>query len=203
MHGQNPGTAFWGLRVRSGWATAVLTVGSIESLRVIESRTIDLCDPAVPESRQPYHAAMGKLETNEKKLRARTTAVRRAATHSFKQLLEDATQAGYRMAAVGLVVGSEVDPGTIANPHIRAHALEGRLFRTVLLDAARAAGVPCHVLVEKKAFAQAGTILKRQEVELKSLLTEVGRHRTGPWRADEKLATLAALVAGALRRGSE
>ena len=31
-----------------------------------------------------------------------------------------------------LVVGSHLDSATIANPHIRAHALEGELFRSAL-----------------------------------------------------------------------
>ena len=34
--------------------------------------------------------------------------------------------AGHEVRSAGLVVGSEIDPAKITNPHIRAHALEGR-----------------------------------------------------------------------------
>ena len=41
---------------------------------------------------------------------------------------------GIWCATRGLVVGSQVDPESILNPQIRALALEGRLFRSVLAD---------------------------------------------------------------------
>src|SRR5207247_3327661 len=48
-----------GVRVKSGWATAVLVAGPARAPRVVDRRTIELSDPAVPASRQPYHAVMG------------------------------------------------------------------------------------------------------------------------------------------------
>jgi hypothetical protein len=42
---------------------------------------------------------------------------------------------------IGIVVGSIIDPATIANPHIRAHAQEGQLFRTVVETAAKKLGI--------------------------------------------------------------
>src|SRR5256885_15185050 len=47
-----------GFRVKSGWATAVLLVGPARAPRVADRRVIELSDPAVPTSRQPYHAVM-------------------------------------------------------------------------------------------------------------------------------------------------
>jgi hypothetical protein len=39
------------------------------------------------------------------------------------------------LSEAGLVVGSDSDPAVIMNPHIRVHAAEGRLFRTVIEQA--------------------------------------------------------------------
>src|SRR5882762_8735351 len=56
-----------GFRVKSGWAAAVLLTGPVRSPQLCDVQRIDLSDPQLSETRQPYHAAMGKLETDGKK----------------------------------------------------------------------------------------------------------------------------------------
>jgi hypothetical protein len=58
-----PQPAALGFRVKSGWAAAVLLTGPTRSPQLCDLQMIDLSDPRLPETRQPYHAAMGKLET--------------------------------------------------------------------------------------------------------------------------------------------
>jgi hypothetical protein len=184
-----------GFRVKSGWATAVLVGGSMESPQVLDRRAIDLCDPALAESRQPYHAAMGKLETDEAKVNRRRKVVSEAANRSITELMKDYHNAGHRTGGAALVVGSDIDPARISNPHIRAHALEGRLFRTVLEDALRSHGLSCSVIVERNVYKEGAKILRRPEQDLKRSLAQLGRQVGGPWRADEKTACLAAWLA--------
>ena len=90
------------------------------------------------------------------------------------------------------VVGSVIDPATIANDHIRAHALEGRLFRRALERAARAARLPCATLVERSLYDAAGTRLRRRPNALRRTVTRLGAALAGRWCADEKTAALAA-----------
>ena len=185
-----------GIRVKSGWATAVLMAGPAPRRHVADRRVIDLSDPAVPESRQPYHAVMGAPPGGGLRLEKRLVRiVERTTRRSIIALLKDYRRSGHAVRAVGLVVGSLTDPTTIANDHIRAHALEGRLFRTALERAVRSFRLPCSVLVERDAYAQAATVLRRPVGELKRVVTGLGRVLTGPWRADEKVATLAAWMA--------
>jgi hypothetical protein len=153
---------------------------------------VQLSDPDVPESKQPYHAAMGKLEEDEAKVRQRTNVVQRASARSVAELLARTGEAGYRLLGAGLVVGSQTDPDSISNPHIRAHALEGRLFRSVLEGCLRTQGVPCSVMVEREIYRQAAALFARPEDDLKRTVAVLGRSLGGPWRADEKLAALAA-----------
>ena len=61
-------TAALGFRVKSGWAAVVLLTDRVHSLQLSDVSRIHLCDPRLPETRQPYHAAMGKLETDSTKL---------------------------------------------------------------------------------------------------------------------------------------
>jgi hypothetical protein len=184
-----------GFRVKSGWATAVLVTGSAQSPRVVDRRTIQLCDAAIPESRQPYHAAMGKLQTDEAKVERLRKVVMRAADRSLTELVGDYRVSGHPVHAVGLVVGSALDPAKITNPHIRAHALEGQLFRTALEAAARSCSLACSVVVERNAYAHAAEILRRSEDDLKQMLAGFGRSLGGSWRADDKIASLAAWLA--------
>ncbi|MFL6552979.1 MAG: hypothetical protein ACJ8LV_06400 [Chthoniobacterales bacterium] len=60
-------TAALGFRVKSGWAAVVLLTDTAHSPQLSDVNRIELCDPRLPETRQPYHAAMGKLETNSTK----------------------------------------------------------------------------------------------------------------------------------------
>jgi hypothetical protein len=184
-----------GFRVKSGWAAAVLLAGPSRAPRAIERRIVELSEPDVPESKQPYHAAMGKVEENEDKIRQRTKVVERAAARSVTQLVHDFHAAGYDLCGAGLVVGSQIDPKSISNPHIRAHALEGRLFRSVLEKALQAHGLACSIMVERDAYSKAAVRFARPEGELKRVVSDLGRALSGPWRAEEKLASLAAWMA--------
>jgi len=189
---RNPDPAAGGFRVKSGWATAVLLQGPVESPRIFDRRTVELCDPAVPESRQPYHAAMGMLEEDAAKLQRRTDLVRRAAERSVRELLQAYQSLGCAPRTAALVVGSVIDPAAIANPHIRAHALEGQLFRTVLEEVLKAAGLACAMILEKKVYARAAAALGQTEDEVKRTVSALGRSIGGSWRADDKLAAAAA-----------
>ncbi len=188
-----------GCRVKSGWAVAVLVEGPARSPRVVDRRAIELSDPSVPTSRQPYHAVMGARPTAAARLERRLRGlVERVTRQSLAGLLKECRRDGRAVRAVALVVGSVIDPATIGNEHIRAHALEGQLFRRALERAARAARLPCTTLVERTLYETAAARLRRPAGALKRSMTELGAAVAGPWRADEKAAALAAWLA--LRR---
>ena len=81
------GQGVLGFRVKSGRAVFVLIESSIRTPRLRQSDVISLSDPRNPDTRQPYHAAMGKLETNAATLRRRVQSVRRATERSIADLI--------------------------------------------------------------------------------------------------------------------
>ena len=99
-------TAGLGFRVKSGWAAVVLLTDTAHSLQLSDASRIDLCDPRLPETRQPYHAAMGKLETNSIKLDQRERAVRSISEQALTILLKGYQQKGFRIRRAALVVRS-------------------------------------------------------------------------------------------------
>jgi len=189
-----PQTAALGFRVKSGWAAAVLLKGPARSPQLCDVRQIDLADPQLPETRQPYHAAMGKLETDTRKIHRRVHVVRSIAQKSIATLLTNHRQNGYTIRHAALVVGSQVDPDSIANPHIRAHAFEGQLFRAVLDEALQAHRIRTDVLIERDAYARAVAELKQSGDDVRRVIQDLGRSKA-PWRAEQKLAALAAWLA--------
>lgn len=183
-----------GFRVKSGWAAAVLLAGPAAMPRVSEHRVVELSDPALPGSRQPYHAGMGVAQTDTATLQGLITEVHRYAGHSIAEWVARCQADGYQLGGAGVVVGSAVDPDRIGNPHVRAHAAEGRLFCSVVEDAVRACGLACTTLVERELFAHATSILGRSEASLKRDLSQLGRSLNRPWRQEQKAATAAAWV---------
>jgi hypothetical protein len=186
------GRATLGFRVKSGSAVSILIDGSVRSPHLCESRVINLSDPRNPEMRQPYHAAMGMLETNATKLKRRMQSVRQATEKSIVDLLKRCTDNGYAIRRAALVVGSVIDPDSIANPHIRAHALEGRLFRATLEAALQSRGIQCAIFIERDTYPTASNLLRQSRTQMQQTLAGLRRSVNGPWRADQKLAALAA-----------
>src|SRR4029077_10653794 len=186
-----PQTAALGFRVKSGWAAAVLLKGPARFPQLCDVRQIDMSDPQLPETKQPYHAAMGKLETDRRKINRHVDVVRRIAEESIATLLASYQQNGYTIRRAALTVGSQVDPDSIVNPHIRAHAFEGQLFRAVLEEALHAHRIRTDVLIERDVYARAVAELKQSGDDVRRVIQSLGRSKA-PWSAEQKFAALAA-----------
>ena len=182
-----------GFRVKSGYAIAVALGGPASAPAAVSRHVVELSDPDVADTRQPYHDGFYTHEEDAPTIARRVRIIERVAKRSVAALLNDARLAGCRGA--GLVVGSVIDPAKVGNPHIRAHASEGRLFRTVLESALRSHGIACEVIVEKQLAAKAAAALARRDAEIRRVLAGFGKSLGAPWRADEKAASIAAWLA--------
>jgi hypothetical protein len=209
-----------GVRIKSGWAIAVALAapgaapgaiiaartksGALATPRLVDRSVLDLSDPEKPELRQPYHAGMGRLQQDTGIIAKRTRSIERTTAQNVRDLLRRLTAGGHMVSRVGLMVGSLIDPETVGSPHIRAHAFEGRLFRSVLERAFQEHSLAPAVFVERLVYADAVVKLQRSEPDIRATLTALGKggerahapdvksRSASPWRADEKLAALAA-----------
>jgi hypothetical protein len=183
-----------GFRVKSGFAVAVVIEGPAASPLAIARHIVEMSDPNERWTRQPYHNRMFKTETDEGEIARRVKIVKRCAKKSVSELIDQIRRAplsGARLSAA-LVVGSVVDPATIGSPHMRAHANEGRLFRTVLEDALKSQGISVDVFVEKTLATKAAIVLGRPPAALDKVVAGFGETLGTPWRAEEKGAATAA-----------
>ena len=182
-----------GFTIKSGWAAAVLLGGSTRVPRVLDSRRVQISDPDVADSTQPYHAGFGTARDAGDELTRLVSLVKTYGRKSVTVLLRDYhKQAAVRGA--GVIVGSLIDPETIGNDHIRIHAREGQLFRTVVIEAAQEQGLTCAVRRERDLYADAAKALNKPEAAIRKTLSEIGSDVQSGWRAEQKAAALVAWI---------
>jgi hypothetical protein len=194
-NGQRQFVAAIGFTVKSGWASAVLVSGSATAPQVLDSRRIELSDPDIVESQQPYHAGFGTARSSGPELSRVITSVKRFGRDAVTAVIRDYKNTGYRLRGVGIVVGSLINPERIGNEHIRIHALEGQLFRQVVEDAAARGNLARSIWRDRDLHASAAEILKRPGQQVRATLAALGKTVPGPWRAEHKSAALAAWLA--------
>lgn len=184
-----------GVRVKTGKAIAVLLRGPLESPIVVKRREWILADPKKPDTLQPYHAVM-ELPWAAAQEAAEETAivVRAIASKEIGEWAGEARALGFELGSVGLVVGSDQDPSKIGNPHIRAHAAEGRFFREAIEAATDALGLSRCCFLEREIYETAAAELGLSVAIVKERTTEFGASAGRPWRGDEKVAAVSAWV---------
>lgn len=186
--------AVLGFRVKSGWASAVLLAGSRGRPALLYRGRIELSDPRVPQSAQPYHATFGTLQKNSRVLRRLKHLVHRCTDRSLAGLLRECRARGYVPRGVALVVGSTIEPESIGNEHVRAHAYESQLFRTALARAAHRRHLGCRVIRERDLALIATMELHKTRGEIAQVAKSAGRAVGKPWRTDHKAAFTAAWI---------
>lgn len=175
-----------GLRVKTGLAIAVIVDRSGDDVRAVDRRLISLSGPG-EAARFVHHAALD-LPRREGAAATRRLvgAARKVAAREMQALLD-----GLRgVTRAGVVVGSVVDPARIAGAHMRAHALEGKLYRDLVVEALEAAGVRASILLERGAYERVADALGVAATDLPGRIASLGVD-IKPWRAEEKLAALA------------
>lgn len=183
-----------GFRVKSGWAAAVLLSNSRAKPRVIDSRVIDLADPAVPHSRQPYHAGFGTAQTNTETVDRLIRGIERFSRQAIATLVDEYRE-HHRVRAATVVVASLTDPASIANQHMRAHASEGQLFRAVLVDGLERSGLKVKIVLERDVYDLLGKKLRGSSAVAKRKVAALGETQRR-WRAEQKVAAAGAWLVG-------
>jgi len=185
-----------GFRVKTGRAILVALAGTAANPLLLFRREVQLCDPRVPESRQPYHgSAMPFTPAPPQRIASGTQAAHRVGVAVVRALTQEMRASGMRVAGVTLIVASNPDITRIGSAHVRAHAQEGILFRKVLEASAHACRLPAQVLLERQALEHAAATLRRTPAQLQQSLAEFGRQAGRPWRTEEKSAALGAWLA--------
>ena len=184
-----------GFRVKTGRATAVVMEGPASAPRVLSRKSLQLFDPAIPESYQPFHAELELPAAESAQIVPKALkAVERVAFSALRELIGEIQRTPSSILGIALVAGSATDPESIRNPHMRAHAREGQLFPHALAMAAKTMRIAAVTIVESEVFTSAAAKLGKTPDAIKLAVTDLGRSVGKPWSAEEKAAAAAAWI---------
>jgi len=184
-----------GFRAHSGWAAVVAVKGPANSPMVVDRRRIELADPAIRGSVQPFHAAaeLNRAEAEEF-IKQHANSTNALALQCVRQLIDDLCQQGYQAIGTCILAASGRPLGTLDSilaSHPMIHTAEGEFFREAIRHASEACGLPVTRMKEREILSSGAAELGLRPEELQRRMLELGQPMGPPWRQDEKLATLA------------
>ena len=197
--------AVLGFSPHSGWAALVVVAGNPSRPDVVDRRRIEMADPKVPGSKQPYHEAEG-LELGEARHLLKRHADRaEALAYDALRAVVGELRAGGHVARGAVILQSSGRSGLALEAILASHALihtaDGDHFRHALATACSRLGLEAVRLRERELPDYAATVLRRAPDRLRESVLAFGRPLGPPWGADQKSAALAAWVVLAESRG--
>lgn len=188
-----------GFRAHSGWVAVVVLAGLPDSPTVVDRRRIEIADPKIRGSKQPYHAAEPlELREAEKLIKRCTESTRLLALNAVRTVLDDVRKKGYEVAGCGLLLASgRPVPGlaAILASHPLIHTAEGEFFREALVHASERCGLPVSRVREREVLERGSAGLRLPADKLQRRIAELGRSLGPPWAQDQKQAALVAWLA--------
>ncbi len=182
-----------GLRAKTARAIVVVLGGSADSPIVLEKKEIRLVDPNVSGTAQPYHEVMDLTwEESQRAVHKYVRPIQNVAAKELAWLIKQLSNDGAKVIGAGIVGAKDRDLARIGNNHIRAHAAEGVLFRSVLEFASDKNGLIRRTFSDRDFTAITKAELGKKHPSVTRKIDDLRRSVSPPWRADEKQAALAA-----------
>jgi len=188
-----------GCRSHSGWAALVALAGPADSPQVIDRRRIEICDPRIRGSKQPYHAAEPmRFSDAEAFLDRCSQSTSRLAADALRGAVDDLSALGYKAAKFGITLGSgRALPAlkAILASHALIHNAEGEFYRDELKKAATQCGLDLMAIKERDLYEHASVHFHMPLDQLERRVADLGKPLGPPWSQDQKCAALVAWLA--------
>jgi len=182
-----------GFRAKTARAIAVALAQGISTPIYLGRWEVALHDPHLPATSQPHHEVMELPWSDaQSAVRPFERRIESVANEALARLQAELRSKGFRVSGVGVVGSPDRALERIGNPHIRAHAAEGILFRRVLEVAASQHKLEWRSFSDRRFEEVIASELRRNPQEVKEALTAIGHVAGKPWRADERAAATAA-----------
>ena len=189
-----------GLKSHSGWAAVVAVGIERNEIRLVDRRRIELVEPAdISWAKQPYHAAE-TLDAKGAEVLV-TRGIKSAHLIAVRELqteIERLWSYGHEIAACVVLKPSPMPDWSVAeilSVHIRMHKAEGVLFPQALANAAEECGLKLVKVAEKRLEETAKEVFGGRLTATLDKLAALGKLAGPPWGKDQKMATLAAVIA--------
>src|SRR5437667_4251482 len=104
-----------GCRAHSGWAVVVTVAGWHDAVKVIDRRRIEIADPKIAGSKQPYHAAAPlDLKNAEVVIQRCAESTGALARQALRSIVEEVGARGYEPEGRDILLGSGRPATTLA-----------------------------------------------------------------------------------------
>jgi hypothetical protein len=164
--------------------------------QVIIRRRIELSDPRVAGSMQPFHAAKTmELQDAEAFIQSLAKESNAMATTAVREAVATLAAMGYRVTGACVLAGTGRVAANLAATlasHPMIHTAEGDFFRNALRHACESCALEVVALREKDLIKHSAATLDIAESDLRSIVFQIGKSIGPPWRQDEKMCTIAA-----------
>ncbi len=185
-----------GFAPHSGWAAVVLLGGTPAKPLVLARERLELADPKLLGSKQPYHAIEPlPLAAAEAQLATFKASAARLAAGAIRALAQVARAAGVEARTAGIVDSAGRSGATLAAilaSHALIHSSDGNHFREALEAGCAAQGLPAIRIRQRDLAVTAAAELGGSPEELRTRVAQLGREVGSPWGADQKSAALIA-----------
>jgi hypothetical protein len=194
------------LKAHSGWAALVVIGDGDGEVCVVDRRRVGLVEDANRGwAGAPYHAAEEMAPAPARTLVERAVVeARQCAIRKLRLAVDRAAEAGHEIVACAVLTPAPMPDWSIEQiraVHIRMHKAEGVMFPDALARAAENCGLRLLAVAEKDLAAQVERALAMSASDAMKKVTLLGKSVGPPWGADQKKATLAAMIALEAPRG--
>ncbi len=190
------GSCALGFAPHSGWAVVVVIGGTAARPLVLARERLELADPKLQGSRQPYHAIEGlPLAEASVRLAAMKASSARLAAAGIRTLAHTARAAGLEPLAAGILDSAGRSGGpleAILASHAAIHTADGNHFREALAAGCAAERLPVTRIARRDLDERAARELRRAPEDLAATVARFKRDVGAPWGADQKAAALLA-----------
>jgi hypothetical protein len=188
-----------GVRAHSGWAAVVAVAGNAASLEIVDRRRIAVIDPGMAGAKQPYHFAQQQSLRQAEHHLARCAAVaEQLACEAFAELSRHLEKRGYVAVGCAIVLASGRElPALdkILASHSLIHTAEGEFFRRAFRTAGEHLNIPVEGIPERQLEDRAERAFGTRKASVQQAIASAGALLGPPWTADQKSASLAAMLA--------
>ena len=187
-------------REEGGWATYVVLCGPISDPSILVRGRMQLCDPKIEGSNQPFHRAGATFpfhhaepmdfKSGEAFIKQCRTSSQDLAGVALEEIIS--THGALKACCVLTGPGRTLPPlRAILASHALMHAAERDFFREAVREAAKRRRIATEMVKEKDLPAMAEQLPGTKESR-RLMLNAFGRQVGAPWAQDEKIAATAA-----------
>ena len=187
-----------GISAHSGWGALVAIAGIPQAPEVLERRRIIIVDPARAGSKQPYHHAQTQpLPAAERHIADCAEASERLAVAALEETLAalQHRDTGIAGCAVLLASGRSLPAlPAILKSHSLIHTAEGEFFRQAFWKASERLKIPVTGFRARDLDVDIEKVFGPRAAGLLHCVANLGKTVGPPWTADQKNASLAAIL---------